>query len=300
MKKGRVILITGASGFVGKNFTQYLRASNLENQIVLLTSKEVEGFCCINHKQYTFTENDFRSKGIDKIDVLVHLGAYSPKTNHQADDWQNNYSSIANLVYLLKHLPCVPEKIVYGSSITVYGKPVGRITEESLCNPNSIYGLTKLYCEKIIWQFGIEHKIPVNILRFGNIYGPGEEGYSYLIPIVFKKIIALERPIIYTAGEEKRSYIYINDVCRLLADAVNRLNENQIINVVSENAVSVKEIVEQMLQISFSKLDAEIVGNIVDTYDEIYDNTKMKRMLGVEEWSLEDGLKQEFDWIKNS
>ena len=79
------ILITGASGFVGKTLLRKIASNPLFSnvEIVLLTGEKIDGYTCVLHKNYTFERSDFAKAGVDKIDVVIHLGAAAPRTRSE-------------------------------------------------------------------------------------------------------------------------------------------------------------------------------------------------------------------------
>ena len=56
------------------------------------------------------------------------------------------------------------------------------ICEETNTIPKSLYGWSKLYCEKMVEQYGELNGIDTQVLRVGHVYGTGEEGYKKIIP----------------------------------------------------------------------------------------------------------------------
>jgi nucleoside-diphosphate-sugar epimerase len=174
------ILITGANGFIGKNLLKHVKNENLFNSdnLILLSNKKIDGYQCIEHKNYSFSKDDFLIKGINNIEILIHIGAFTPKTNSQANDIEKSYSNVKNTVYLLDNIPNVPNKIIFTSTIDVYKNTNIIIDENSETNPISLYGWSKLLCEKIIEQYGYQNNSIVQILRIGHIYGNGEEEYK--------------------------------------------------------------------------------------------------------------------------
>ena len=68
-----------------------------------------------------------------------------------------------------------PKRVVFTSSMSVYGKIANKAKENENCKPISIYGLSKnLYSEKLFERLK-KYKIKVTIFRLFNIYGPGQD-----------------------------------------------------------------------------------------------------------------------------
>lgn len=87
------LLLTGASGFVGTNLISTLRLDKDYNDVTLfaLTSKKIEDCICIDHKKYLYTKDDLIKNGLNHVDAVIHLGAFSPKSSGESDDFMVLY-----------------------------------------------------------------------------------------------------------------------------------------------------------------------------------------------------------------
>ena len=123
--------------------------------------------------------------------------------------------------------------------------------------------------------------------------------YLKLIPETIKKLIADVKPTIYTKGDEIRSFLHIDDCVRCIWDALNINAEYALINIVSGNAFTIKQIVELLIQCSGKNIEPQILGNNIKTNDYIFDNSIMIKYFGKEKVDLLDGLKNEYEYIKS-
>ncbi len=286
------ILVTGATGFVGKNFLNYIKENNLfiNDQIILLSSKKISGYKCILHKDYTFSKEDFIKNGIDKIDILIHIGAFSPKIKADMNNVEKNFYNIYNTSYLLNNIVSITKKIIYISTISVYDlKASLPITEQTETNPNDIYGVSKLYSEKTIQKYCKQKDLACSILRLGVVYG-NNDAYSGFIPTVIKKIIQHKSPEMYNGGKEIKNFIHVRDCSRVISKAVELQTKNEIVNVVSSENLPVNQIIKKILKIS--KKDLEILNKEVPEklLDIVFDNNHLLKLYGDNMLSLEQGL----------
>lgn len=295
------ILLTGATGFIGQNMLNFISNKKLtaEHDFILLTSREIPNFHCINHKNYSFSKNDFIDNGVDYIDAVIHLGAASPKTTAESSDYASLISNISNTNHLINNLPNIPRIFIFGSSISVYGDLNNLVSSEMNCsNPIDLYGCSKLTCEILLTKWAsINNVLPI-ILRLGHIYGKGEDKYNKFIPVTIKHLLANESPVIYSDGTEIRSYLNVWDCCNLIINSLSLTNNIGPINLVSGNTITISEIMELLITIHGSAIKYRVLhqnkGNNIQ-----FDNSKMRKYLGEEMIPISVGLEDEYMDLKS-
>lgn len=294
MKK--TLLITGSTGFIGKHILKQFENSYADMyDIVLLSSISNDLFKTVLHNDYTFSKNDFYKMGINHIDIILHIGAFTPKSGIEANDIEKSNSNIFSTKYLLNNLPNTPSQFIFLSTIDVYGKIDTVINEGSQVNPLTMYGWSKLYCEKMIESWASENNVIIQILRVGHIYGQGEEAYKKVIPITIEKIKNGKNPQIFGSGEEKRSFLHVKDVCYFIMKSLELKTYEGIINLCSAKSYSIRKIVEMLIEIAKSNLQIEYSQTQVKGIDLVFDTSNMNRLLGYEQISIEEGLSNEYN-----
>ena len=238
-------------------------------------------------------------QGVSKIDIVMHLGAFTPKSFLESNNISKSLSNINNTIYLCENLPNTPKKFIFTSTLDVYSSVEGSITEGTPTIPQSLYGQSKLFCEKMLEQWSTENGVVLQILRVGHIYGRGEDSYKKIIPATIKAILAGQKPIVFSAGSELRSFLNVTDCCNLILKAIELEEYKQPINLVSEQPISVLALVNMIVEISKQNVEVEIIRQNNYTRDFIFDNTKMKANLGVETISLRTGLEEEYEYFKS-
>jgi len=291
----KTLLITGTTGFIGKNILKLIEL-NFENKfnIVLLSSRVHSKYKTIQHKSYTFKKDDFINMNIKTIDIVLHIGAFTPKSGDEANDIEKSNSNIFNTKYLIDNLPNIPSKFIFLSTIDVYGKIDNIIDEKANTTPLSMYGWSKLYCEKLIENWADKNNVIIQILRVGHIYGKGEEEYKKVIPITISKIKKEENPKIYGTGKELRSFLHVNDVCSFIFKSISLYKYEGVINLCSSKSYSIKEIIEMLIAISNKRLEIDYIENKNSTLDFIFNTEKMNKLLGYEIVDIEKGLENEY------
>ncbi|WP_418185370.1 NAD-dependent epimerase/dehydratase family protein [Aliarcobacter vitoriensis] len=293
MKK--ILLLTGTTGFIGSNLLKFIEKEYKDDyEIVLLSSNENRKYKTVIHKNYTFTKNDFFEKNIKKIDIVIHIGAFTPKSGVEANNIEKSNTNINNTKYFIDNLPNTPTKFIFLSTIDVYGKVQGLISEDILANPVTLYGWSKLYCEKMLENWSKENNIILQILRIGHIYGKGEEAYKKVIPVTIQKIKEDKSPQIFGTGCEKRSFLHIDDVSNLIMKSILLQKYEGVMNLCSSNSYTVKNIVEMLIEISTKKVQIDYIRTENRGVDFEFDTSKMNKLLGFERINIKDGLSDEY------
>lgn len=293
-----MILVTGVSGFIGKHLLKSLIDQYGTSKILALTSESIVECNYLLHDNYSFEKDYFTKNNYESIETIIHVGAFTPKNGKEANKIQLSNSNIQNTEKLITaNFPNL-KKIIYLSTLDVYDND-NIISEESFEKPVSLYGFSKLYCEKMIEKYGEEKKIKTQILRIGHVYGPGEEKYQKIIPISIKNILNNKKISIYGDGSELRAFIYIKDVITAIINSIELELEIGVVNIVSENSISIKDLVEKILKLSDIPVAVDHIVSTVESRNLKFNNEKLKKYLLKKETSLDDGLLMEFNYMKN-
>lgn len=294
------ILVTGASGFVGRAFIDFLEAEHkdmFDRLLIMSTSKlhpSIETVIVPKRELSALSQ----LKNYD-IETVYHLGAFIPKSGAQANDIELCNENISFTSALLYALPASVESFVFTSTIDVYQSTTSVIDEQTPTIPaGGLYGWSKLYCERIVEIWSQEYSKTIQILRLGHIYGRGEDAYKKLIPETIKNLLSGKAPVVYSNGDEKRSFLHINDCVRAIFHSATIDSYVGPINVVSGRTVSILEIVNLLAAQCDGEVEVEILGKDIPTKDFVFDNSKMANYLGGEMMNLENGLSDEYQYIK--
>jgi nucleoside-diphosphate-sugar epimerase len=291
-----MILLTGATGYIGSHLLDELIVEYGKENIVILTSIPTNKCAYILHNNYNFETNYFIKSGFQSIDTIIHAGAFIPKSTNDADNIINCNSNIKNTEFLLSsNLPKL-KKIIFLSTVDVYND-TEIIRENSETKPISLYGASKLYCEQLVSSWSNQNQIIYQILRVGHVYGPGEEKYQKIIPITMTRILKGESVQIYGKGNDIRSYIYITDVIKSIVNSLKLSNNSGVINIVSDEEITIHNLINKIIAISGIdvKIDQIDSNHIIRHLK--FNNSKMKELLHSPEINIEEGLKTEFEYL---
>ena len=288
-------LLTGSNGFIGKKIVSYIKENYCVDDFLLLSSKKNSEFETVVYSEYT----NLPSLKMYEIDTVFHLGSYIPKSPSEANDIEKCNSNISFTTSLLKILPNSVKNIIYISTIDVYGNLSEVINEESVVAPKTLYGHSKLYCENIVKIWANEHSKILQILRLGHIYGRGEEEYKKMIPTFIKNILLNKDINIINGGSDKRSYLHVSDCVRAIYASSALSSSAGIVNIVSGKAWTVKDIATELSCFSEKEISFNYISDpLVERNDFLFNNSKMKKLLCEESFSMKVGLKDEFEYFK--
>lgn len=197
------ILLTGASGFLGKIILNQLNGNISTLGRTPLGNKHIQ--CDLN--SIPRLEN--------KFDIVIHNAgkAHSiPKNEEAKNEFYNiNYEGTKNLLFALSQNP--PKVFIFISTIAVYGLETGHnITESMDTDPSSIYGLSKLKAEQEIQKWCDKNKVKYFILRLPLVVGRNPPGNLGAI----KKAIGKGYYIKIKNNSARKSMVLAEDVAELI------------------------------------------------------------------------------------
>jgi UDP-glucose 4-epimerase len=292
------ILITGATGFIGNRLVQEVCSIYGKNNVLALSSRNND-FCeTIVYSGIDFSINQADLEKLEQVNVLIHAGAYTPKNGREINAIGACNGNI-NFTEKLLNLPLDNiKKIIYLSTVDVY-EASKIISESTPTLPQSLYGMSKLYSEKMIEIHSKKNDIECQILRLGHVYGPGEEVYEKFLPKAIFNIVNNKPVDLWGDGNELRSFIYIDDVISATMMAINLSMTFGVINVVGGKIISICHLLNTLIEISGKQV--RIIKNISNSTsrDYIFDNTKLKNTLLPKEFDFLAGLKKEYFHVES-
>lgn len=235
------ILITGGTGFVGSNLVKALSPSNE----VLVIGNDVEQKLPDSIEIINTHFNGINWDKLKNIDVVFHQAANNDTQSLNKSEMDRaNYWSAIELFNRLYENGC--RRFVYASSTAVYGNsPVPYQEHTTPLDPLTPYAKSKADFDQFAMIFGRTKDCSVVGLRYCNIYGPGEchkSKRSSMIRQIALKMINNESPKLFKMGEQKRDWVYVDDVVQLNLLAMN-YSSYGIFNCASGEAYSFNQIV---------------------------------------------------------
>ena len=253
----RTILLTGASGFLGK--ATYLSLIACGYDVVALVRRP-SGFA--GEIIVDLSKDDFESKLPDLTprDAIVHLAAYV--------DFSSEFSAYLFKVNTLatnelaKYASRCGAQLVFASTATVCGVRTPIINSGSLIKPDTYYALSKWLAEELI----IASKCQWTILRFAGLYGangPYHLGLNKAIDLSLKG----KPPELRGPGNGKRNYLFVEDAASMIVYCLEKRVQG-VHFCAGPEVYSIKQLLESICEVLLNG-ETVIYGSGSDTADQI-------------------------------
>ena len=224
------LLVTGGAGFIGSHFVRRAVANGWRVTVLDdLSTGRAENLAGldINSVVGSVTDPAAVKLAMAEVDTVVHLAALVSVPQSFSDPGR---AVLVNTLGTHNVLEAARETrishIVFSSSSAVYGNGVPLPTPESATSaPISPYGASKLAAENLVSGYARSFGVPVLILRFFNVYGPGQRPANAdgaVIP-AFLDAMRQGRPLFIDGdGGQSRDFTYVGTVADVLLQAVER------------------------------------------------------------------------------
>lgn len=212
------VLLTGGGGFFGSSIIKTFLEHG--HQLTVVSRSKPSSLTKAN---LHYLNGDItRPKTLEALagshfDLLIHSAAFMPKSPKDNNSRSLIHTNISGTLCVMEKLAPIAQKVIYVSSIDVYGgtqlkaKP---LTESAATKPRSLYGLTKLTGEQISQIYCQRLQIPLTILRFTVLYGPGDV-IDRAIPNYIKNALG-QKPLIVPEVNILRDYLATSEASRAL------------------------------------------------------------------------------------
>lgn len=306
-------LVTGGAGFIGSHIVRELVKRGQKTVVVDdLSTGSLRNLTAIQDK-IIFVKGDIRSpkvlqKVMKKIDFVLHQAALRAVGRSVDDPLSTHDVNITGtLNVLLAAREARVRRVVFASSSSVYGSATNPINRETdLLKPESPYAMTKMagehYCQLFYQLYGL----PTVMLRYFNVFGPGqpmESKYSAVIPIFVNHLLQHKAPVIDWHGRQSRDFTYVSNVvaANLQAATSSKVKFGEAYNVGSGGNVSINTLfrhLQDLLNVRLKPLRGpKRVGDVLRTHASI---AKARRDFAYRPTiTFERGLAQSINWYKN-
>jgi len=306
------MLITGITGFIGKNLAiKYLEkgyevfGNTFADDEPPLQKKSI-------HLQYCDIRNESQVDdliGFSKPELIFHMSAQPYPLQSWLDPkntMDTNINGTINLFSAIRKKNLDP-KIVVACSSAEYGMTAFNsdtpLDENDKLLPIHPYGLSKVAQDIISYQYFKKYNMKILRARIFNTIGPGKKGdFVGDVSIQINKIKkGLQDPIIKVGNlTTKRDFTDVRDQASALIALIDSGKVGEVYNVCSGKAVSMRDVLEKMIQLSGIKIKVEVESERVRAIDEpiiIGDPRKIKKDCSwTQKYDIETTLQQSIDF----
>jgi GDP-L-fucose synthase len=300
------ILITGSSGFLGKNVQAIFRFIGVPDGNLLTPSREEYNLVCENN-----VERMYRTL---EPNVVVHLAAVVGGIGaNRENPGKFFYNNIIMGVHLIEHARRHKiKKFVQVGTICGYPKHTNvPFREEDLWNgypeeTNAPYGIAKKALLVMLQAYRQQYGMNGIYLLPVNLYGPGDNfnpNSSHVIPALIRKFQEAkdkgeDRVVIWGTGNASREFLYVEDCARAIVMATRDYNSPEPVNVGAGFEITIHDLASKI---------AKIVGFNGNIYHDLskpdgqprrsLDIGRALRGFGFNaETSFDDGLERTVKW----
>lgn len=307
--KSRVIIVTGAGGFLGR-----YAARNLSSSGVKVIGLGHDSWRGENPKDWgvrhwlsgpvslkNLEELTRQAIGLGSLEGIVHCAGGSSvgySLAHPYEDFISTVGSLADVLeFARRRNP--PVKIVYPSSAAVYGESIPPLREDQPAAPISPYGIHKYIAEELCRSYGIHFGVPSSVVRFFSLYG-----------CFLRKQLIWDACVkansgdfnFFGTGRECRDWLHVEDAVRLLSVAMDHATEKcLVVNGASGVGVSNFELLSLLGRfLSPSRMPSFSNSERTGDPNFLVASVEKSLQLGfVAKINLENGLKDYVEWFSS-
>ena len=249
-----MIILTGGAGFVGSNILAALNANGITD--VLVVDRRGDNFRNLSDLKFSdFMQPEDFARAIerkslpDRIEAIFHQGACADTTCIDGRYMIENNFTFSKLILHFALSSRVP--LVYASSAAVYGSSSAFAPTRENERPLNLYGLSKLAFDNHVRSLTAKSGSTVAGLRYFNVYGPRESHKGKMASMVYQLFRQLKtdgRALIfegtdgYADGEQRRDFVFVNDIVRVNLALAEGPVRNGVFNVGTGQARSFNDV----------------------------------------------------------
>ncbi|MGG7058059.1 dTDP-glucose 4,6-dehydratase [Clostridium tertium] len=305
----KIYLVTGGAGFIGSNFVLYMLKKYKDIKIInldkLTYAGNLENLKGIeNDERHIFVQGDICDSQLVsslfekyEIDYVVHFAAEShvDRSIREPEVFvKTNVLGTVNLLNCAKNSWEREEgwkvgvKFLHVSTDEVYGSlgDEGYFMETTPLDPHSPYSASKAASDMMVKSYGDTYKMPVNITRCSNNYGPFQFPEK-LIPLIINNCLKLKDLPIYGDGLNIRDWLYVEDHAKAIDMVINNGRIGEVYNVGGHNERTNLQIVDKVIKYINENVDIKVTKNLKKFVE---DRKGHDRRYGIDPRKLKDEL----------
>ncbi|OGH56111.1 MAG: hypothetical protein A3G34_12810 [Candidatus Lindowbacteria bacterium RIFCSPLOWO2_12_FULL_62_27] len=315
--KDRSILVTGGAGFIGSHLVDRLipekpgklvvvdnlflgKRSNLAEAFTKFPQLKlvVESVCDIDRMRQVV--------GDEKIDVVFDMATIPLPASLERPDWAAEEIYRMMLVFCALCRQGLFKTLIHCSSSEAYGSAVRvPMDEDHPMMVETPYAAAKAAADLLVRSYARTFNIDMAIIRPFNNYGPrqNEGSYAAIIPVVIRRILAGQPPVIFGDGEQTRDFLYVTDTVEgIVSAAKSDRMHGRTVNIASGREVTIHELIRQISRaLDYTGEPIREPARPADVRRHLADTRLAQAELGFKPAvPLEEGIRRTVAWYKTA
>jgi UDP-glucuronate decarboxylase len=258
------ILVTGGAGFIGSHLCERLLADG--NDVLCLdnffTGRRVNILHLLDNHHFELIRHDVIEPVLLEVDQIYNLACPASPIHYQYNPVKTVKTSVMGMINMLGLAKRVHARILQASTSEVYGDPlVHPQPEEYWGNVNPIglrscYDEGKRIAETLMMDYHRQNKVDTRIARIFNTYGPRMlEDDGRVVSNFIVQALRGEPLTLYGAGDQTRSFCYVDDLVEALIKLMNVDDVHEPVNLGNPGEFTIKQLAQEVVKICDSKSD---------------------------------------------
>jgi UDP-glucuronate decarboxylase len=256
------VLVTGGAGFIGSYLCEEL------------LNKGYDVICCDNfytgnkdnlerildNKNFELLRHDITFPLYLEVDIILNFACPASPVHYQNDPVQTVKTCVHGAINMLGLAKRTNATVMQASTSEVYGDPEIHPQSEdykgavNITGPRACYDEGKRCAETIFWDYKRQHDVNIKIIRIFNTYGPRmQPNDGRVVSNFITQALSNKNITIYGAGDQTRSFCYVDDLISGIMLMMEKTNFCGPINLGNPSEISVKQLASEIVEITGSK-----------------------------------------------
>ncbi|MFC1935435.1 NAD-dependent epimerase/dehydratase family protein [Chloroflexota bacterium] len=283
--EGQTFVVTGGYGFIGTHLVRELiRQGAGEVRVLDKAPRENASGDTLPSGRATLWEVDVTKpedlgSAMDGAHGLFHMAVLPMGVSNQDIRPALDINIVGTFNVFEAALQGGVQKGVYSSASSVYGDTEAVMDESHPLDTLSMYGASKLAGELLLRAFGTHKGLEYVVLRYMNVYGPGQTGG--LINAVINRLHQNQAPAIFGDGTQSFDFVHVSDVVQANIAAMTSDISGEAFNIGGDEEYSVKDVIRLLQEMIGTSLEPEYhPAPSGDVQRRVGSSAKAKRLLG--------------------
>ena len=255
------VLVTGGAGFIGSYLCEEL------------LNKGYDVICCDNfytgnkdnlerildNKNFELLRHDITFPLYLEVDIILNFACPASPVHYQNDPVQTVKTCVHGAINMLGLAKRTNATVMQASTSEVYGDPEIHPQSEdykgavNITGPRACYDEGKRCAETIFWDYKRQHDVNIKIIRIFNTYGPRMQlNDGRVVSNFITQALSNKNITIYGAGDQTRSFCYVDDLISGIMLMMEKTNFCGPINLGNPSEISIKQLASEIIEITGS------------------------------------------------